>query len=146
MDGQSNSEYVQNAESKHCSESYLSLFGNMLQPPYHAHWQKNYCQVYNNVDDAIRKKTRFERHTGSLERRIPCFSKWSTCEKGLEEKACTKSDIEKHDCVCCVAEDIHQPEYSEIEMQDRELDQRARCGPKASYYYNDLGYVSLRVR
>ena len=94
----------------------------MLQPPYHAHWQEDYCQVYNNVDDAISKKASLERPTGALEKRIPVFSKWPTSPKGLEDEASTKSDNERHDCVCCVAEDIHQSEYSKIEMQDRELD------------------------
>ena len=124
MNGESHNEHVQDTESKNSSESYLSLFRNVLQPPYHAHWQENYDQVYENVDDAISKKASLERCTGALEleKRIPVLSKWSTSQKSLEDEASTKSDNERHDCICRVAEDIHKSKYSKIEMQDRKLD------------------------
>ena len=146
MNGQSHNEHVQDTESEHSSESYLSLFRNVLQPPHHAHWQENYGQVYNNVDDAISEKASLKRCTRALEKRIPVLSKWSTSQKGLEDKASTKSDDERHNCICCEAEDIHRPKYSKIEMQDRKFDQCARYGPKAAYCYNDLGYVSPQSR
>lgn len=83
-------ECVQDSETKKDSKSYLSLLGNMLQLPYHTHWQSDYGQVHNNVDDTISKKRSLERSTGAVKKRVPIFSKRSTIQEGLKDEANTK--------------------------------------------------------